>query len=212
MVAKPDDAEYTLQRWRTGQATELDLYAVVSDPMDQAARRGLRGILRDEPDPHDVQTAVVDAFRELWNMDPSNVTRLIGLAATIADKRARDRGRAIIREDRKMHALIDDLGHELELPADDGAGAAQRAELATSMRGCIDALPDAQRSVLEYTYMQGGKLIDWAQQRGKTHQAAVQQRQRAEAAVRRCVERQQSRSNGRAGSTEVGDVAAREVR
>ena len=192
MAAEDDpeaDAEYVLERWRAGRATELDLYRVVSAAMDQAAKRGLWRMLGEEPDPHDVQTAVVDAFRELWAKDPCGIDRLVGLAATIADKRGRDRGRAVIAENKKMRKLTDKLGDQLQLAELDAEDAAARAELMTLAQPCFAALTPEQRDVLTFTYVRGGTLSDWAHQRGKTHQAAVRQRKRAEAAVLRCVQR-----------------------
>lgn len=126
MVAEADDAELVLERWRTGRASDLDLYLVVSDAMDQAARRGLWGVLREAPESHDVQTAMVDAFRELWAKDPATIDRLVSFAATIADRRGRDRGRVIIREGKKMRELTDKLGGQLELDDLDDQAATAR--------------------------------------------------------------------------------------
>jgi DNA-directed RNA polymerase specialized sigma24 family protein len=192
MVADTDGPKHVLGQWCAGRANARDLYEVVRAAMDQAARRAIWQMIGERPDPHEVQTAVQNAFQELWAKDPAAIDHLLGLAATIADRRGRDRGRAIIARQKKTRKLTDKLGDQLgeqfQFAELDAEAVQRRAEQLESTKECLEALPVEQRLVIEQTLLEGMNLSDWAHEHGKSHQAASAQRQRAIEAVKRCVE------------------------
>lgn len=183
------DTEELLENWRKGHAKRADLYRAVRKPMYQAARQGIGRITSLDPDPQDVEDVVYVAFEELERQDPAEVASLVGLAKRIAFRRGQDAGRKIIREREQMRAMMIDL-IVTDVPASDDEvrAAADEEVLVGHALECLDRLPEDQRDVVEATVMRRENLSDWALRKGKSHQAASRQRDRAVAALRRCIE------------------------
>lgn len=191
------DYEELLGAWRRGCVDRAALFAAVRGAMRHKARRGIRSITSDEPDPHVVEDVVYEAFVELERHDPSIVTSVVGLAAVIAYRRAQDAGRKIIREREGMRDMLatfpvvaDPQYHE------DDVRAAAEDEIHTRYAlECMRNLTAEQRDVVRATIIGNETLSDWALRAGKTHQVASRQRQRAIAALRRCVKSKESRDH-----------------
>lgn len=160
--------------------------------MDQAARRAIWQMIGERPDPHEVQTAVQNAFPEPWAKDPAAIDRLLGLAATIADRRGRDRGRAIIAQQKKTRKLTDklgdQLGEQLKFAELDAEAVQLRAEHLAMTKECIQSLPVAQQLIIEQTLLQGVNLSDWAHEHGKSHQAPARSGDEQSSRSKRCVD------------------------
>jgi hypothetical protein len=56
------DHEALLEDWRGGRAKGADLYRALREAMYQAARQGIGMVTSSDPDPHDVEDAVYNAF------------------------------------------------------------------------------------------------------------------------------------------------------
>jgi DNA-directed RNA polymerase specialized sigma24 family protein len=197
------EGEELLDAWRQGRAERRDLYQVVQAPMRQAARQGIGSITASRPDPQDVENTVYDAFIELEQKDPARVVSLVGLAKKMAFRRGQDAGRKIIREREQMNKMAIDLATtaDPEFHDDDVRAAAAQEVLTERALDCMEGLPEEQRDVVQATIMERESLSDWALRTGKSHQAASQQRARALAALRRCVQSKGS-PNGTGGDDE----------
>jgi DNA-directed RNA polymerase specialized sigma24 family protein len=189
------DAEQLLLQWRQGQLDALVLYAAVRGPMYQSARRGISSITSSDPDPHDVEEAVHDAFLQLQDKDPADVSTVIGLARMIALRRGQDIGRRVVHEREEIHGL---LANPLALVAvefrDQDVYAAEEDERMLAMAmGCVERLTAEQRDLVVRTIMEQEQLSDWALRKGTSHQAASRQRTRAIEAIKRCIASKRSR-------------------
>ena len=189
------DTEQLLLRWRQGELDALALYGAVRGPMYQSARRGVSSITSSNPDPHDVEEAVHEAFLQLREKDPADVSTVIGLARMIALRRGQDIGRRVVREREEMREL---LANPLALAAvefsDQDVCAAEEDEKMLAMAmDCFERLNADQRDLVEKTVMGHEQLSDWAFRKGTSHQAASRQRTRAIEAIKRCVASKRSR-------------------
>src|SRR5262249_26608656 len=93
-----DDSEDLLAAWREHEDAE-NLFFALRDPLRQAARQGIRRIIRKTPDEADVDDALFKAFREVLDDDSAEARRSpLGFAKVVAYRRGMDRGRAILRE------------------------------------------------------------------------------------------------------------------
>lgn len=190
MDADAENSKRVLEEWRIGRAQRGDLYTAVRGGMYQGARRGLRTVLRGDPDEQDVEDVIYDAFCEFEAKDPHDIHSLLGLASHIARLRGIDRGRAIVRERQKMESALTDRAYQAELDfTDNDLQRARNYELNDLYAAdCVQLLSDAQRSVVTATIVERTRLSDWALLHGKSHQAAGRQRDRALDTLRRCVQ------------------------
>jgi DNA-directed RNA polymerase specialized sigma24 family protein len=188
------DTEGLLLRWRQERLDVRDLYAAIREPMHQAARRGIRWITSSDPDPRDVEEAVADAFKQLWDMDPAEVTSVIGLAKTIALRRGQDIGRDVVREREGIKKFIADplANPAVEFSNEDVRAAEEEEELLGMAKDCVERLPEEHRDLVVHTIMGPETLSDWALRKGKSHQAASKQKRKAVEAIQRCIESKQS--------------------
>lgn len=190
MDADAENSKWVLEEWRAGRAQRGNLYTAVRKGMYQGARRGLRTVLGGDPNEQDVQDVGYDAFCKFEAKDPHDIHSLIGLATRIAQVRGIDRGRAIVRERRKMESQLTDRAYqaELDFADDDRRQAGERELLAEYAADCLESLPEGQRSVVTATIVGQTRLLDWALLHGKSHQAAGRQRTRALDTLKGCVQ------------------------
>jgi DNA-directed RNA polymerase specialized sigma24 family protein len=181
-----DELEGLLAAWRTREeATEL--FRELRDPMRRAARRGIRRVLGNTPDPADVNDVLLKAFKEVLGADPATIERsLLGFACTVAYRRGMDKARAIIREREKINAQAWQI-EQLRIDAADEVAAAHRERLLRYAEDCMSTLTPEQRDVLEATVQRQESLSNWAATRGTTYEAGRRMRLRALAALARCV-------------------------
>lgn len=182
-------AEVLLLQWRQRQLDERGLYVAVREPMHQAARGGISSITSSNPNPHDVEDAVYDAFVQLWAKDPTAVSSVTGLAKAIARRRGQDIGRKLVREREQIKEL---LANPMAMAAvefhDQDVRAEEEGERVLAMaEGCIERLTEEQRDLVMKTIMGQEQLSDWALRKGTSHQAASRQRRRAIEAIKRCI-------------------------
>lgn len=189
------DAEQLLLQWRQGQLDALVLYAAVRGPMYQSARRGISSITSSDPDPHDVEEAVHDAFLQLQDKDPADVSTVIGLARMIALRRGQDIGRRVVHEREEIQGLLaNPLALAIAEFRDQDVYAAEEDERMLAMAmGCVERLTVEQRNLVVRTIMEQEQLSDWALRKGTSHQAASRQRTRAIEAIKRCIASKRSR-------------------
>lgn len=200
-----DDADEAtlLAGWRAGQLSRESLYLLVRPGMRQRARQGLRGITGSTPTEQDVEEAVFRAFAELEKKDPNTVGSPIGLARAMAYRRGQDVGREVNRDREQIRGLMRDpaMRQELEPQDKDIVYELEREELAITALDCLQSLTQDQRLVVEQTVIGHENLSDWAQRQGKSHQAAGRQRERALAALRRCIDlKRTARKDGEEGT------------
>ncbi|WP_217567296.1 hypothetical protein [Streptomyces sp. GbtcB7] len=188
------EAERLLLQWRQGRLDALELYAAVRGAMYQAARRGIHSITSSVPDPQDVEDAVYEAFEQLRDKDPADVSSVTGLAKVIALRRGQDIGRGVVREREGIKRFLADrvATAAMEFHDDDVRAAEEDERVVALAEGCFGFLTDEQRDLVVGTIMGEELLSDWAFRNGKTHQAASRQRKRAIEAIRRCVESKRS--------------------
>ncbi|NUR00228.1 MAG: hypothetical protein HOY79_27975 [Streptomyces sp.] len=188
------EAEGLLLRWRQGRLDGRELYTAVRGAMYQAARLGIRSITSSIPDPHDVEDAVCEAFEQLRDKDPADVSSVTGLAKVIAYRRGQDIGRGVVREREGIKKFLTDrvTTAAMEFHDDDVRAAEEDERVVALAEGCFGLLTDEQRDLVVETIMGEELLSDWAFRKSKTHQAASRQRKRAIEAIRRCVESKRS--------------------
>jgi DNA-directed RNA polymerase specialized sigma24 family protein len=149
------------------------------------------------PTSEDVEEAVFTAFKEFLERDPKQVENPIGLAVTIASRRGLDVGRRLNR-----HLEFPDTdavtaeGHDRTAldPEDElieAERAAERERLYQLAVECIEELPRGQAEVVKATLLREQELSDWANNQGKSYQAAHKQRTKALESLLRCVESKQ---------------------
>lgn len=152
--------------------------------MEQAARQGLRRILKDQPDDQDVHDVVIRALRELLEMD--DIRNPVSLGRRVAYLRGMDKARAIIRERTQLREgawQIAQLWESLE----DEETALRRERLLLYMKECLAELTADQREVIEVTIMQQKPLSEWTMNRGVSYEAGRRMRVRGLKALRSCI-------------------------
>src|SRR5436309_12626792 len=122
------DAEDLLAAWHVHKEAEK-LFAALRDPMRQAARQGIRRILRRTPDEADVNDVLYKAFKEVLEDDSEEVRRSpLGFAKVVAYRRGMDRARSIIREREQIKNQAWELDQR-RVTAVDALAAAERERL-----------------------------------------------------------------------------------
>jgi DNA-directed RNA polymerase specialized sigma24 family protein len=194
MGEMPDDElDWLHDRWRRGDRDDRALFVELRGPMRRSAGAAIRRMTGYRPNPDDVDDAVVTAFRELLARDPQEIKTLVGLAARIALRRGQDVGRRLNRAREFPDTEV------VEAEADDRTAADPEDEVLAAERAaereriyvlaveCFAGLRPGQAEVVEATVLRGQGLADWAQQQGKSYQAAHKQRNKALDALLRCV-------------------------
>ena len=183
------EAEQLLLEWRQGRLDERFLYTAVRGPMYQAARSGVFSITSSDPDPQDVEDAVYDAFVQLRDKDPADVSSVIGLAKLIARRRGQDIGRRVVRKREQIEELLADplATAAIEFRDQDVRAAKEDEKVLAMARECIERLTQEQRDLVTKTIMGQEQLSDWALRKGTSHQAASRQRRRAIEAIKRYI-------------------------
>jgi DNA-directed RNA polymerase specialized sigma24 family protein len=142
-----DDVEDLLAAWHAHKESEK-LFAVLPDPMRQAARQGIRRILRRTPDEADVNDVLFKAFKEVLEDNTGEVRRSpLGFAAVVAYRRGLDRARSIIREREQIGNQAWELDQR-RVTAADIVAAAERERLLCDAEDCMDRLTAEQRDVI----------------------------------------------------------------
>jgi len=181
-----DELNRLIVAWRAGDH-RAELYLALRDPMRQAARRGIRRTLGQEPDEGDVDDVVLLAFRALIERtEPPRSP--VGLACLIAERRGIDKARALIRERQKVvrhHAELTPLEHDPE----DEIAAARRDRMYQYAVQCMETLTGPQREAIEATVQRQESLSDWTAGRGTSYEAGRRMVVRALMTLNRCVQR-----------------------
>lgn len=182
-------AEHALADWRADRLSRDDLYDHAYGALAQGVHRGFRAMMSTEPDDDEMQEVMVRAFLELSSKDPAEITSINGLVARIADLRARDYIRERISAEKRQRSIEEDRAWQMNLMLAelDGQKAELRGQLGDLAMDCLNALPREQRDVVDATIMGRETVSDWAHHRGKSHQAASKQRERALNALTRCL-------------------------
>lgn len=152
--------------------------------MTQAARQGLRRILKKEPDDQDVHDVVLRAFRELLEME--KVRNPVSLGRKVAYRRGMDKAATIIRQQTRLRDNRRQIAQLRESPEAEEE-ALRREQLFLFMEGCLAELTSDQREVIEVTIMQSKSLSRWAMRRGVSYEAGRRMRARGLKALRRCI-------------------------
>lgn len=181
-----DDAEALLAAWHAHKDAE-GLFCALRDPMRQAARQGIRRILRRTPDEADVDDALFKAFKEVLEEDSEVGRSTLGFAKIVAYRRGMDRARSIIREREQIKNQAWELDQR-RVTAADALAAAARERLLHYAGPCMDSLTAEQRDVIEATVQRQESLSDWVAARGTSYEAGRRLRGRGIAALRRCIE------------------------
>jgi hypothetical protein len=156
--------------------------------MRQAARQGIRRILRRTPDEADVDDAVVKAFKEVLASDAEEAKRSpMGFAKVVAYRRGMDRARSIIREREQIKNQAWELDQR-RVTTQEAAAAEERERVLRYAEDCMDSLTAEQREVIEATVQRQESLSDWVAARGTSYEAGRRMRGRGIAALRRCIE------------------------
>lgn len=168
------------------------LFREVGDSMRAAARGGIRTVIvGQDPDEHDVEDVVVQAFHELWRKDRSEVESVVGLARSIAKRRGIDRGRRLSRENKRDQEMRYDLDR---VDLADDLTEIEHAAIQVTVQQCkAEDLNDDQRAVIAET-MEGidesrVSLREYADACGKTYEACRTMRIRALKKLTACVHR-----------------------
>ena len=189
MAPDKSTAQQTLAEWRAGRLSRDDLYDHAYPAMRQGARRGFAIMMSSAPTAAELDEVTATAFLELERQDKTRVKSISGMAGSIAYRRAQDLVRKRINATKNDLSVVDDRAYEYrtEFADLDAAEAERRFELGDLAAECVQALPPEQRDVVQATVMADESLSDWARQRGKSHQAASRQKERALKAVTRCL-------------------------
>lgn len=199
MGAVETDWERLLEDWRIGRAGTAELYVALRLPMYRSARQGVASITSRVPDSADVEDAVFTAFTELEKKDPKEVASIVGLARRMAFRRGQDQGRAAIRRREQLEEAFADPAfvEAATVTEKDVALEAERERTFEQAVACLDQLTGDQQDVIRATVMGRESLSDWAFRKGKSHQAASGQRDRALKALRRRIEQGDVAEEGR---------------
>lgn len=185
------------ERWRRDDRDDRGWLVVLRGSMTRSARAAIRRMTGEHPNREDVDEAVFAAFREFLGRDPHDIKEPVGLAATISYRRGLDVGRRLNRH-REFEDLVPDtdtVAAERDDPSDltpedevlEAERAAERERIYEFAAECIDALPPGQAEVIKATVLGEQELSDWANEKGKSYQAAHKQRSKALAALLGCV-------------------------
>ncbi len=182
-----DDIEDLLAAWHDhGEADKL--FAALRDPMRQAARQGIRRIIRETPDEADVDDALYKAFRQVLEADSAEDRRSpLGFATVVAHRRGMDWARSIIREREQIKNQAWELDQRRVTDADTLA-AAERERLLRYAEDCMDSLTTEQRDVIAATVQRHESLSNWVAARETSYEAGRRLRGRGIAALQRCIE------------------------
>jgi DNA-directed RNA polymerase specialized sigma24 family protein len=182
-----DDPERLTVAWNSS-ANALEVFKELRDPMRQAARRGLRFVLSQAPNEHDVDDVVTRAFSEVLEDTSDEVKRdPVAFAKVVAHRRGVDRGRAIIRERQKVKNVLRDVDRHRVTDEDLAAAAAKERRLRAAEQA-MGELTAQQRDVIERTVMGQESLSDWTLERGTSYEAGRRLRARGLEALRKQIE------------------------
>ena len=166
----PDDAERLVVAWDS-RADALEVFGHLRDPMRQAARRGLRFVLGGTPNEDDVDDVVTKAFAEVLENTSDQVKRdPVAFAKTVARLRGIDKGRAILREHKKIKELSPVVERH-RVTEEDLAAAAAKEKRLQAAEEALGELTAEQRDVIERTVMGQESLSDWTLERGTSYEA-----------------------------------------
>lgn len=190
-----DEIERLHDQWRAGKLDDLAWFKALRDPITRGARAGIHRMTGATPQTADVDDAVFRAFEEFFRSDPNQIRKPLGLARRIAFRRGQDVGRRLNRirefesdEEDALAGVPDPMATD---PEDEVMAVERAAHLVVLTKvglECLEQLPPGQAEVVRATVMGDQELSDWANEKGKSYQAADQQRDRALAALVRCVE------------------------
>jgi len=187
-------------------SAKLSLYGEVGEPLRRGARDGIRSLIQRTPPEHEVEEVAVLSFNVLWKKDLGQVGDVGAMAFRIAAFAGKDRGRRILREQRKERPTAPD---EL-VPitnAEVGVDETAHSQVMELVARCKEHLTDQQRLVISVT-IEGEhgeepmKLSEWADLPGseKSYEAWRRQRKRGLASLYKCVQTGMETS-GASGST-----------
>lgn len=182
---RDDELEGLLTAWRTREEA-AELFRELRNPMRRAARRGIRRLLGDAPDPADVDDVLLKAFKEVLGAEPEAIETMRGFASTVAYRRGMDKARSIIRAREKIKRQAWQID-QLRVDAADQVAAARHERLLGYAEDCLSTLTPEQRDVVEATVQRQESLSNWAAARGTSYEAGRRMRGRALAALERCV-------------------------
>jgi DNA-directed RNA polymerase specialized sigma24 family protein len=179
-----DDPKRLVVAWDS-RADALEMFVRLRDPMRQGARRGLRFVLGGTPNEDDVDDVVTKAFPEVLESTSNQVKDdPVAFAKTVARLRGIDRGRAIVREQKKIKELSRDVERHRVTDEDLAAAAAKEKRLQAAEKA-MAGLTAEQRDVIERTVMGPETLSDWTLERGTSYEAGRRLRKRGLEALRK---------------------------
>jgi RNA polymerase sigma factor (sigma-70 family) len=188
-----DPVAQLLDRWRRGDRDDRAWLIALRRPMTRAAWAAIQRVTGGRPRAEDVEEAVFTAFKEFLERDPNRTEKPIGLAVTIATRRGLDVGRKLNRHREFPNTeIVTAEGHDrTALNPEDEVVEAERAEEREKLYRiafeCLKRLSPGQAEVIKATILQDQNLSDWANEQGKSYQAAHKQRTKALTALLGCV-------------------------
>jgi DNA-directed RNA polymerase specialized sigma24 family protein len=206
-----DEPDCLLDRWQGGERDDRALFVVLREPMRRAAAGGIRRMTGARANDEDVDDAVLMAFTELTRQDPAGISTLTGLASRMAWRRGQDVGRRLNRarelpDTDAVHAMATrhraDGGRTAPDPEEEVLEAERFAERELVLRlalACVEELPPGQAEVVTATVLRSQELTSWADEQGKSYQAAHKQRAKALRALIRCVNARRHHDEGAGG-------------
>lgn len=172
-----DDPERLVVAW-DARADAFEIFVQLRDPMRQAARRGLRFVLGGNPNEDDVDDVVTKAFPEVLESTSEQVKHdPVAFAKTVARLRGIDKGRAIVRERKKIRELSPEVDRHRVTDEDVTAAAVKEKRLRAAQEAMAGLTPE-QRDVIERTVMGPETLSDWTLERGTSYEAGRRLRKR----------------------------------
>jgi DNA-directed RNA polymerase specialized sigma24 family protein len=191
-----DEPDCILDRWRAGERDDRALFLALRGPMRRAAAGGIRRMTGASANAEDVDEAVVVAFTELVRQDPDGIANLVGLGSRMAWRRGQDLGRRLNRarewpDSDAVEAVVggDRTAPDPEEEVLEAERHAERERIFGLAMACVEGLPPGQAEVIEATVLRSQALTAWADEQGKSYQAAHKQRAKALQALIRCVNR-----------------------
>ena len=106
----------------------------------------------------------------------------------MANRRGRDRARAINREHHRIEEQAWQID-QLRVNREDEASAAHRERLLRHAEECMGELTVEQQDVITATIMSQQSLSNWSMDRGTTYEAGRRMRMRGLEALGRCIKR-----------------------
>lgn len=194
-----DEVGLLLERWREGDRDDYAWFALLREPMRRAARAGIQRMTGKPPDLRDVDDALAKAFWEFLEKDSKRIHSPLGLAVRIAFRRGQDMGRSINHRKEfpgsDQPEIMNATGPALD-PEEEVVEAEEKERVLRLARDCLRELSEGQVEVIKATVLGQQNLSDWANETGKSYQAADQQRNRALKALRRCVQSKLDKEGG----------------